>query len=221
MVQELIADGRAALRAGDAAGARAVFERALAESASGDAIEGLARASYLDLDYARAIEEWEQAYVAHRASRDLTGAVRVARMLAYMHGTVVGDRAVMRGWLARSRTLLGDEIESLDAGWVSLDSARFDYSGVAQEERFRGTLAVARRFGDVDLECVTLAYLGASLVRADRTDEGMVLLDEALAAVTGGEIDDFITAQEGLLPAVRGLRARPRRRARRAVDPAR
>jgi DNA-binding CsgD family transcriptional regulator len=43
---------------------------------------------------------------------------------------------------------------------------------------------------------VTLAYLGASLVQADRTDEGMVLLDEALTVVTGGEIDDFITAQE-------------------------
>jgi DNA-binding NarL/FixJ family response regulator len=195
-VEQLITEGRAALRAGDAAGARAVFEHAFAESASGDVIEGLARASYLDLDYLQAIEEWEQAYAAHRDGGDLTSAVRVARMLAYMHGTVVGDRAVMSGWLARARTLLGDEIESLDGGWVSLDSARFDCDLVAQEQRFRATLAVARRFGDADLECVTLAYLGASLVRADRTDAGMVLLDEALAAVTGGEVDDFIAAQE-------------------------
>jgi DNA-binding NarL/FixJ family response regulator len=117
-------------------------------------------------------------------------------MLAYMHGTVVGDRAVMSGWLARARTLLGNAIESPGGGWVSLDRARFDCDLVAQEQRFRATLAVARRFGDVDLECVTLAYLGASLVCADRTDEGMVLLDEALAAVTGGEVDDFISAQE-------------------------
>jgi DNA-binding NarL/FixJ family response regulator len=195
-VSPLIAEGRRALRSGDAAGARAIFERAGAESARGDVLEGLARAAYLDLDYAEAAERWEQAYAAHRAADDLMGAVRVARMLAYVHGTVVGDRAVMSGWLARARTLLGDAAGSLEGGWVSLDGARFDPDPVAQERRFRETLAVARRFADTDLECVTMSYLGAALVRADRTEEGMALLDEALAAVTGGEVDDFITAQE-------------------------
>jgi DNA-binding NarL/FixJ family response regulator len=197
-VPDLIAEGRAALHCGDPASARHAFERALADSAGGDgdAIEGLARASYLDLDYAGAIERWEQAYAIHRDDGDLLGAVRVARMLAYMHGTVVGDRAVMSGWLARAQTLVRDAPESLESGWVSLDRARFRCAGDEQEQRFRETLAVARRFGDADLECVTLGYLGASLVSADRTDEGMVMLDEALAAVMGGEVDDFITAQE-------------------------
>ena len=65
-----------------------------------------------------------------------------------------------------------------------------------KEERFREALAVARRFGDTDLEFVTLAYLGASLVHADRTEEGMVLLDEALAAVAGSEVDDFFVLEE-------------------------
>jgi hypothetical protein len=46
------------------------------------------------------------------------------------------------------------------------------------------------------LEFVTLAYLGANLVHADRTEEGMVLLDEALAAVAGSEVDDFCVLQE-------------------------
>jgi hypothetical protein len=55
-VRELIDEGRAALRAGDGLGARRAFERALAESSSADAIEGLARAAYLALDFARAIK---------------------------------------------------------------------------------------------------------------------------------------------------------------------
>ena len=55
---------------------------------------------------------------------------------------------------------------------------------------------VARRMGDRDLEFVALAYLGATLVHDDRTDEGMVLLDEALAAVAGSEVDDFCALQE-------------------------
>ena len=65
----------------------------------------------------------------------------------------------------------------------------------------------------------TLAYLGASLVHADRTEEGMVLLDEALAAVAGRDVDDFCVAGGDLLPAVLRVRARPRRRPRRPVDP--
>ena len=55
---------------------------------------------------------------------------------------------------------------------------------------------MARSFGDTDLEFVTLAYLGASLVHADRTEEGMMLLDEALAAVAGSEVDDFMVLEE-------------------------
>ena len=91
-LEELIAEGRAALRAGDAAGARHVFESAPAEPASGDVIEGLARASYLELDFSLAIEVWERAYAAHRDSDDRVGAVRVARTLGYMYGSIVGDR---------------------------------------------------------------------------------------------------------------------------------
>ena len=41
-----------------------------------------------------------------------------------------------------------------------------------------------------------MAYLGASLVHDDRVEEGMLLLDEALAAVAGGEVEDFIVVEE-------------------------
>ena len=41
-----------------------------------------------------------------------------------------------------------------------------------------------------------MSYLGASLVHGDRTEEGMALLDEALAAVAGGEVEDFIIVEE-------------------------
>lgn len=195
-LDELIAEGRAALRAGDAAGARHVFESAPVEPASGDVLEGLARASYLELDFSLAIEVWERAYAAHRDSDDRVGAVRVARTLGYMYGSIVGDAAVMSGWLARAQTLLAGEIESPEAGWVFLNLGMFEGDSVQKEKRFRETLELARRFGDSDLEFVALAYLGASLVHVDRTEEGMVLLDEALAAVAGSDVDDFCVLQE-------------------------
>ena len=56
--------------------------------------------------------------------------------------------------------------------------------------------AVAQRFDDRELEFVTRAYLGASLVHGDRTDQGMALLDESLAAVAGGDVEDFCMLEE-------------------------
>jgi DNA-binding CsgD family transcriptional regulator len=193
---ELLAQGRAALRAGDAAGARRLLEGASSAASTGDVIEALARASYLELDFAAAIAGWEQAYAAHRASGDHVGAVRVARTLGYMYGAVVGDGAVMSGWLARAQTLLAGADNSSEAGWVSLNLGMFEGDRARKETRFREALAVARVGHDTDLEFATLAYLGASLVHADRVEEGMVLLDEALAAVAGGEVDDFCVLEE-------------------------
>jgi DNA-binding NarL/FixJ family response regulator len=195
-VQELIDEGRASLRAGDAEGARRLLERALAESPSADVIEGLARAAYLQLDFSSAIEDWQRAYAAHRAAGNQVGAVRVARTLGYVYGAIVGDGAVSRGWIARAQTLLADAPESAEKGWVLLNTGMFEGDRALKEERFREALEAARRFGDTDLEFVTLAYLGASLVHGDRVEEGMVLLDEALAAVAGSEVDDFSVLEE-------------------------
>jgi DNA-binding NarL/FixJ family response regulator len=193
---ELIDVGRAALRVGDGAAARQALERALAEAPSGEVVEGLARAAYLELDFARAIEDWERAYAAYRDAGDQVGAIRVARTLAYTYGTVVGDPAVMSGWLARAQTLLTDATDSAEAGWVSLNLGMFEGDRARKEGYFRDALEAARRFADRDLEFVTFAYLGASFVHDDRTEEGMVLLDEALAAVAGSEVDDFNAVEE-------------------------
>ncbi|HWM19812.1 MAG TPA: LuxR C-terminal-related transcriptional regulator [Ilumatobacteraceae bacterium] len=193
---ELLAEGRAALRAGDAGGARRAFELALDVSASGDVTEGLARVAYLELDYPAAIDAWERAYAAHRDAGDSVGAVRVARSLAYMYLAIEGDRAVSSGWLSRAQTLLAQAIDSPERGWVALNIAMFEGDRGRKEALFRDALELARNFADTDLEFLTLAYLGASLVHSDRTEEGMTLLDEALAAVAGSEVDDFLVLEE-------------------------
>jgi DNA-binding CsgD family transcriptional regulator len=193
---EEVEEGHAALRVGDTATAKRVFEAALARPHPGEAREGLARAHYIDLDFPAAIERWEQAYTAHRESGDQVGAVRVARMLAYVHGSVAGDWAVMNGWMARARSLLAERPDPREAGWVALNEGMFEADRVRKEERFRTALGAAKTTGDGDLEFVTLAYLGASLVHADRTEEGMLLLDESLAAIAGRDVDNFQIVEE-------------------------
>ena len=192
---ELLERGRAALRSGAAQAARRAFDDALSRSESPAAIEGLARACYLALDFDDAIEQWERAYAAFRAAGDQIGAVRVARTLGYMYGAIRGDSAVSGGWIARAQTLLGDD-DSAERGWVALDIGMFHPDRQAKDAHLQQALAVARATGDRDLEFVSLAYLGASLVHGDRTEEGMVLLDEALAAVAGYEVDDFTVLEE-------------------------
>ncbi len=159
-------------------------------------IEGLARASYIEMNFPDAIEQWERAYAAHREAGDHVGAVRVARTVAYMYLAIVGDWAVGSGWLTRAKTLLGDSTDSPEHGWVSLNRGMFEGDRVRKEERYRDALVAGRALGDTDLEFLALAYLGASLVHSDRAEEGMMLLDEALAAVAGSDVDDFCVLEE-------------------------
>jgi DNA-binding NarL/FixJ family response regulator len=190
-----VAEGRAALRQGDTAAARRAFVVA-GDPTDPVVLEGLARAAYIDLDFDTAIAEWEHAYAAYRGADDAVGAGRCARTLGYMSGSVRGDGAVMSGWLSRATTLLDDAPESAERGWVTLNRGMFDGDRDERDALFATALESGRRHGDDDLTFVALAYRGANLVHADRTDEGMALLDEACAAVAGSDVDDFCILQE-------------------------
>lgn len=170
----LIEAGRAAVRSGDAERARAAFEQALTGRPEGDALEGLAQAAYIALDFPAAIELWAPAYAAHRRGGDNVGAVRVARTLAYMYGSLVGDMAVHSGWIAGSKRLLAEMPDDREAEWVTLNRGMFEPDQAGKEALLREAIAMAHRCDDVDLEFVTLAYLGSNLVHVDRVEEGSV-----------------------------------------------
>ena len=104
MSSPLVEDGSAALRAGDAATARRAFESALAEADSGEVLEGLAEALYLEHEYAASAAHYERAYAAYRRERQSMAAGRAARTVAWITGNVFGEWAVQSGWLARART---------------------------------------------------------------------------------------------------------------------
>ena len=193
---DVLSASRAALRRGDAADARGQLELADVDRNAGDVLEVLAQAAYLDLDFRRAAEYWHAAYAAHRAAADCVGAVRVARTLAPIHLMILGEPSTGRGWLSRAQTLMGGAPDGREAGWVALNLGMFEGDRARKEALYREALAVAQRFDDRELEFVTRAYLGASRVHGDRTDEGMAMLDESLAAVVGGEVVDFCMLEE-------------------------
>jgi DNA-binding NarL/FixJ family response regulator len=189
-----IDDARARLRAGDPAGARRVLDAL--DPDLGAVLECSARVEYLERDFRKAVDSWERAYAAYRATGDELGAIRVARTLGGVYGAILGEAAPMRGWLARAQTLAATADGSSERGWVALNLGMFEGDRARKESYFRDAIDVARRFGDGELELVALAYLGASLVHGDHTEEGMLLLDEALAAVAGSDVDDFLLLEE-------------------------
>jgi DNA-binding CsgD family transcriptional regulator len=138
----------------------------------------------------------ERAFAAYRDEDDALGAARVARMLAWMHGNVYGEGAVSSGWYARAESLLaavpGDGAER---AWVELGRAMTEPHGEAREQRLQAVVEAARRLGDRDLEFEALGWLGLEHVFAGRLDEGMPLLDEALAAVCAGEVRDLYVVE--------------------------
>jgi DNA-binding CsgD family transcriptional regulator len=188
----LIAEGRAAFEQGDARSSRHAFEAALAERESGELLEGLARALYLEVDYPGSIEAHQRAFAAYKGEGDPLSCARVARLLSWQHVNVYGDFAVAGGWLARAEELLeqtGDN--GAEHGWIQLLCAPREPHGEGRERRLRAALEIGRRVEDGDLRFAALALLGEALVMTGPAEDGMRLFDESLAAVCAGEVQDL------------------------------
>jgi len=195
-VDQLLEEGRAALRRGDGAEARTAFAAALDERRTGEVLEDLGKAHYLLLELDETIECWHGAYAEYRRAGLGGGAVRVARKVASLHGTYRGDWAVASGWIGRAKDLLSGVDADAEHGWVALTTGMFEPDRSRKHEALEQALAVAAAIGDAELRCAAQAYYGASLVHAGRVEEGMMRLDESLAAAIGGEIDDQVVIEE-------------------------
>jgi DNA-binding CsgD family transcriptional regulator len=187
-VEVLLRSGREALAAADWPAARASFERALAIQPGPEALDGLSDAAHFEGDYPRAIELKERAFAEYvRADRRVEAAT-LARWLAFLHATYHGSYAVASGWMGRAESLLEGLEECAAHGWLALDRAPFSRDAMERQQLAASALAIARRFGDADLEFEAVALLGESYVATGRVVEGMRLLDEAMAAISAGEV---------------------------------
>lgn len=198
-VDVLIEQGREALRAGDGPTARRLFEEALAEVATGDVVEGIAEALYLEADYPAALDAYERAFLAYRDQSECRSAGAVAYTLAWLNGNLYGDEHVQGGWLSRARRILSEAgPDGPERGWVVLIDALFEADGSARESGFSEAITIGRSTRDADLEFEALGWLAGHRVLTDRIDEGLALFDEALAAICAGEVRN-VGVLEGLL----------------------
>lgn len=189
---DLFTRGREALRNRSWAEAEAAFQAAVdapSQFDPADALEGLAEVRCSRGDYASAIALRERAYAALRAGGDTRRAAKLAAyQLAFDHAAYFGNLSVAAGWLERGRSLAEAAGDCAESGWVELAGALFATDVDEKAGRVEAATAIARRFGDADLEFDALAYSGLALVEDGRVREGMRCLDESAAAARGGEV---------------------------------
>jgi DNA-binding CsgD family transcriptional regulator len=191
-----LGDGYEALAKGDWERARTSFEAALARGDSPEALDGLGRALWWLRDAEGAVVHRERAYAGFRREGDLARAARIALWLSREYVVAWGNAAAARGWLARAERLLDGSAPGSAQGWLQLARAENARDVAEADAAARAALAVGHATGDGDLELRSLAQLGLVEVLAGRVDEGLLRLDEAMAAVTGGEPSTLETFSE-------------------------
>jgi DNA-binding CsgD family transcriptional regulator len=174
----------------DWAAARDSFAAVLeAEPGDPEALDGLGQSLWWLGERDAGIDRRREAYAAYRRRGDDRSAGRLAAYLAAEH-RIDGQDAAAAGWLARARRLLAGAGTVPELGWLAIEDAKRADDPVEAERHCRDALAVAEAVADPDVECMALAQLGRALVRQGRIDEGVALLDEAMAIALGGETSD-------------------------------
>jgi DNA-binding NarL/FixJ family response regulator len=102
-----------------------------------------------------------------------------------------GEFAKAGGWLARAKRLLEGHADCVENGYLLLpEGYRSFHDGdtVTAHATFVQATAVGERYGDKDLTTLALQGQGRALIRQGEIARGVALLDEAMVAVTAGEV---------------------------------
>jgi DNA-binding NarL/FixJ family response regulator len=187
--------GRRALEAASWEAAREAFESVLEDGESPEALDGLGLALWFLGDVSAAVAARERAVEGYLRSGRSDDAARLAVWVSHQH-FVGGRLSAARGWLARAERAVEDADVSAGQGWVAVERARHATNVEERAEHARRAVEIARETGDEDLEVFAVSLLGSAEVSAGRTDSGMRLLEEAMAAASAGRVRNVHTLAE-------------------------
>lgn len=188
-------EGWRALEAAQWDAARSAFELALAGEETPDALDGLGLAIWFQAHVKEGIAARERAFEGYVAQRRCDDAARVGIWVSHQH--LIGGRAsAARGWLARAERAVAGAGPCVGQGWVAVERARHAASVEECAEHARRAMEIARAGDAGDLEVFALSLLGRAEVRAGRKEQGMALLEEAMAAASAGRVRNVHTLAE-------------------------
>jgi DNA-binding CsgD family transcriptional regulator len=126
---------------------------------------------------------------------DMERATKAAVVLG-MNLAVVGEVGPAMGWFGRAERLVAQVTgDSVVPGYLLLPVAVQRMSANDAEGAHRAAseaASIATRFDEPDLFATSSHFAGAALIKQGRVDEGLQVLDEAMVAVTSGEVSPFL-----------------------------
>jgi DNA-binding NarL/FixJ family response regulator len=178
----------AAMAAGDLGEAISLLQDATNAGPNPVARHLLGGLLFCDDDFAGARRQLELAFSEWRETGNRRAAALAAADLADLHVSGYGNRVVGQGWQARGRRLLAHEGRCVEQGYVELAVIACEVEVDQLESASEMALELASEFGDTELEVLALADSGYVLVVRGHVAEGLSRLDEAMAALSAGEV---------------------------------
>ena len=197
-MNEFVEGGRAAMAARDWPTALALLRDAdrAGELEAGD-LERLGEAAFWTGNLEECIAARERAYAGLVEEGDVRGAAMVALHLAFHHAGRE-SMAVAAGWLESAGALLADLPECVEQGWLAWIEAivageMFGDRGTALDHAERA-IGIGSALGDRDVETLGALEKGLSCIHLGRVDEGLALLDQAMARAVSGLLGPWASA---------------------------
>ena len=164
------------------------------ESLEASDLEELAKAAFLVGEGQNGSELLARAHKDYLREGRVCAAARCAFWLGFT--ALLNDKhAQANGWLARAERLLADQPDCVEKGYLLLPTGyRGVHSGdaAAAVTTFERVAEIGRRFDDRDLTTLGLQGQGRALIRSGKVRRGVTLLDEAMVAVTAGEVSALV-----------------------------
>ncbi|CAN7687847.1 LuxR C-terminal-related transcriptional regulator [Phyllobacterium sp. LjRoot231] len=159
-------------------------------------LERLAMSAFLtnrDNDCLRALDRSHHAYLD---AGECMRAVRAAFWLGFrLAGR--GEMGPATGWFARAQRLLENEAaDCVERGYLLLPAVEQQLAAGDRDAAFRTATAaveIGERFQEADLVAAALHLQGRALIRKGQIESGLAHLDEAMVAVTAGELSPLMT----------------------------
>jgi class 3 adenylate cyclase len=156
----------------------------------GEGLALLASAAYWTAHPDETVDAYERAHEAYLKEGDRAGAAVAAFRVAEQHGMRMA-MSQAQGWAARAARLADEIPDSPVHGWMAWMGgllAWFQSDFETAISHYDQARELAARSGDRDLAWMSVHDKGHALCLLGRVDEGFPLLDEAMAAVIGGEV---------------------------------
>ena len=146
-----------------------------------------------DDDHARGLE---RAHQHHVEEGEQILAARCACWIG-LNPALRGEIAQASGWFARAQRLLAaPEADCVEHGYLMIPAMMQQEAEGDFEDAYAtaaGAVDLGERFRDSDLISIALHVQGRARLKQGRIGEGLPLLDEAMVAVTAGELSPIAT----------------------------